>query len=151
MNGIPAVGARQLEPRMDWPSNVSPSCLAPTRRDNPRRTGRHAASVTYVAVLLALAVAVGAAPITDWVSTIAVYAQAGGGYDLTWNTVDNSGTTFSSGGGYTLGGTAGQPDAAVWSGGGYTLSGGFWHAGAAGGTPPGGASSVYLPVILKNR
>ena len=92
-----------------------------------------------LALVLVLALAVGA-----------VYAQAGGGYDLTWNTVDTGGATFSTGGGYTLGGTAGQPDAAVWSGGGYTLSGGFWHAGAAGGTP-GGESSVYLPVILSNR
>jgi len=92
-----------------------------------------------LALVLVLALAVGA-----------VYAQAGGGYDLTWNTVDTGGATFSTGGGYTLGGTAGQPDAAVWSGGGYTLSGGFWHAGVAGGTP-GGESSVYLPVILSNR
>jgi len=80
----------------------------------------------------------------------AVYAQSGGGYDLTWNTVDGGGTTFSSGGGYSLGGSAGQPDAAAWSGGGYTLSGGFWHAGAAG-TTPGGETPVYLPVILCNH
>jgi len=118
-------------------------------RDNPRRPWRHAQSVTYVIALLALALAVG---------TAVVYAQAGGespavnggGYDLTWNTADGGGTTFA-GGGYILGGTAGQPDAATWSGGGYTLSGGFWHAASAGGTPPGGESSVYLPVILNNR
>jgi len=102
--------------------------------------------VTYtLAVLLALALAVGA---------LAVYAQAGGGYDLTWNTVDAGGVTrnTASGGGYTLSGTAGQPDAATWTGGGYTLNGGFWHAAqAAGGTPPGGASPVYLPIILRNH
>ncbi len=86
---------------------------------------------------------------------VAVYAQAGGGYDLTWNTVDGGGVTFASGGGYTLGGTAGQPDAATWGGAsaplsmGYTLSGGFWHAGAGGGTPPGGETTVYLPLIVK--
>jgi len=106
-------------------------------------------------VLLALALAVGAAPITDWVSTtstIAVYAQAGTGYDLTWNTVDDGGITFATGGGgYTLSGTAGQPDAATWSGsGGYTLAGGFWHAALANGAS-GGETQVYLPVILKNR
>ena len=96
--------------------------------------------ICLLGALLALAaVAVGA-----------VYAQAGGGYDLTWNTVDNGGATFSSGGGYSLGGSAGQPDAAAWSGGGYTLSGGFWHAGAAG-TTPGGETPVYLPVILCNH
>ena len=99
---------------------------------------------------------------------VAVHAQSGGGastmlstgYDLTWNTVDNGGVTFSaSGGGYTLGGTAGQPDAATWSGEGgaspllstgYTLSGGFWSA-VSGGEVPGSGSKVYLPVILKNR
>ena len=42
----------------------------------------------------------------------AVQAQSGGGYNLTWNSVDGGGATFSSGGGYLLGGTAGQPDAA---------------------------------------
>ncbi len=89
--------------------------------------------------LAVLALAVGA---------MAVYAQAGGYYDLTWNTVDGGGVTFASGGSYTLGGTAGQPDAAVWSGGDYTLAGGFWHAGA-GGAVPGGDTSVYLPLVVK--
>ena len=82
-----------------------------------------------------------------------VLAQSGGGYDLTWNTVDTGGVTFVSAGGYTLSGTAGQPDADAWTGGGYTLpkgpiavAGGFWHA------PLGpGATSVYLPIILSNR
>jgi len=121
-------------------------------RDNSRRPGRHAASVTYAAYLVLaalLVLAVGAVPITDWASAIAVYAQAGGGYDLTWNTVDNGGVTFASGGGYTLSGTAGQPDAATWSGGGgYTLAGGFWHAASAGGTS-GGETTVYLPIIMR--
>ncbi len=96
----------------------------------------------YMAVLASLVVLALAAG-------VAVYAQSGGGYDLTWNTVDGGGVTFASGGGYTLGGTAGQPDAATWSGGGYTLSGGFWHAGVGGGTPPGGETTVYLPLIVK--
>ncbi len=99
-----------------------------------------------LALAALLVVAAGALPITDWASMLAVYAQAGGGYDLTWNTVDTGGATFAAGGGYTLGGTAGQPDAAVWSGGGYTLSGGFWHSasGAAG-----GETTVYLPIVIK--
>ncbi len=70
-------------------------------------------------------------------------AQSGGGYDLSWWTVDGGGTTGAAGGGYTLGGTVGQPDAAVWSGGEYTLSGGFW----------GGVLveyRVYLPLLLRN-
>ena len=78
---------------------------------------------------------------------VAVHAQSGGGFDLTWNTVDNGGVTFSSGGGYSLGGTAGQADAATWLGGGYTLVGGFWNA--VGAAP--GAGKVSLPVIMKNH
>ena len=49
------------------------------------------------------------------------------GYDLSWWTVDGGGDT-SSGGSYTMAGTAGQPDAApALSGDSYTLEGGFWH------------------------
>ena len=70
-------------------------------------------------------------------------AQSGGGYDLTWNTVDGGGYTFSEGGGYSLGGTVGQPDAGVLSGGGYTLAGGFWPGGAA-------RYGIYLPLVLRN-
>jgi hypothetical protein len=70
------------------------------------------------------------------------YAQTGGGYDLTWSTIDGGGYMFSTGGGYSLGGTMGQPDAGAMSGGGYTLAGGFW----------GGAVveyKVYLPLVIK--
>ncbi|MCX7681983.1 MAG: hypothetical protein N2508_08500 [Anaerolineae bacterium] len=89
--------------------------------------------ITCLAVLLSLALAVG------------VGAQTGGGYDLTWNTVDSGGYTWSEGGGYALGGTVGQPDAGVaLTGGGYTLVGGFW----------GGAAEaqyrVYLPLVLRD-
>ena len=72
-----------------------------------------------------------------------VLAQSGGGYDLTWNTVDGGGYTFSTGGNYSLGGTVGQPDAGVLTGGSYTLVGGFW----------GGAGvqcKLYLPLVLRN-
>jgi hypothetical protein len=41
-----------------------------------------------------------------------VAAQGGGGYDLTWFTIDGGGGA-SSGGGYTLMGTIGQPDAGI--------------------------------------
>lgn len=53
-------------------------------------------------------------------------AQSGGGYDLTWNSIDGGGMIFSTGGTYSLGGTIGQPDAGTMSGGTYTLNGGFW-------------------------
>ena len=71
------------------------------------------------------------------------YAQSGGGYDLTWNTIDSGGGA-SIGGGYTLMGTLGRPDAGALSGSGYALAGGFW----------GGASiqyRIYLPIVLKSQ
>ena len=71
-------------------------------------------------------------------------AQSGNGYDLSWWTVDGGGATFSTGGEYSLGGTAGQPDAALWAGGEYTLVGGFWGGLAI-------EYLVYLPVALKNQ
>lgn len=53
------------------------------------------------------------------------FAQSGGGYDLTWSTIDSGGGT-STGGTYSLAGTVGQPDAGTLSGGSYSLDGGFW-------------------------
>jgi len=68
-------------------------------------------------------------------------AQTGGGYDLTWNSVDGGGTMFSTGGNYALGGTIGQPDAGLLSGGSYTLAGGFWSAARF--------YRIFLPVVLR--
>lgn len=62
-------------------------------------------------------------------------------YAIPWWTVDGGGGT-SAGGGYTLSGTVGQPDAGVMTGGGYSLTGGFWIF-----EPQ---HYVYLPLILKN-
>ena len=54
-------------------------------------------------------------------------AQSGGGYDLTWWTIDGGGITFATGGAFNLGGTAGQPDASSeLAGGAFRLTGGFW-------------------------
>jgi hypothetical protein len=72
-------------------------------------------------------------------------ALAQTGYDLSWWTVDGGGGTWSTGGVYRLGGTAGQPDAGVLEGSGYTLGGGFWRGGAVGGQ----YYTVYLPVVLR--
>jgi hypothetical protein len=72
-----------------------------------------------------------------------VAAQTGGGYDLTWSTMDDGGGT-STGGVYQLIGTLGQPDAgAPLSGGVYSLSGGFW------GDALPTSGKVYLPLILR--
>jgi hypothetical protein len=59
---------------------------------------------------------------------VPVMAQTGGGYDLSWNTVDGGGGMFSTGGDYSVGGTIGQVDAGAQSGGAYGLQGGFWVA-----------------------
>ena len=60
-----------------------------------------------------------------WTNPIA--AQTGGGYDLSWSTIDGGGGA-SNGGGYELDGTIGQYDTSTLSGGGFQLSGGFWQA-----------------------
>ncbi len=91
--------------------------------------------VTLAALLLLASVALwGIAP---------AVAQSGGGYDLTWNTVDAGGYTFSTGGDYSLGGTIGQPDAGVLTGGDYTLGGGLWGGGAV-------EHKIYLPLMLRS-
>ncbi|MGC8960738.1 MAG: hypothetical protein ACP5OO_13355 [Chloroflexia bacterium] len=72
-------------------------------------------------------------------------SQSGDGYDLSWNTVDGGGYTWSEGGSYSLGGTAGQPDAGALAGGPYTLRGGFW----AGGEVPAMEYRIYLPLTLR--
>ena len=46
--------------------------------------------------------------------------------DLEWFTVDGGGVMFSTGGGFDLSGTIGQPDAGVMNGGDFKLTGGFW-------------------------
>ncbi|HQV29302.1 MAG TPA: hypothetical protein PKZ61_14505 [Thermoflexales bacterium] len=69
-------------------------------------------------------------------------AQTGGGYDLTWNSIDGGGATFSTGGGYSLGGTIGQADAGAASGGAYALSGGFWA-----GIPP--IYNAFVPIAMR--
>lgn len=70
-------------------------------------------------------------------------AQSGDGYDLTWNTVDGGGVTFSAGGDYTLGGTVGQADAGLLQGGPFVLGGGFW---GGGGTIQ---YAIYLPLVIR--
>jgi len=77
------------------------------------------------------------------VLVLSALALAQDGYDLSWWTADGGGYTFSTGPGYSLGGTIGQPDAGVLTGPGYTLSAGFWPGGAA-------AYRVYLPLVLRN-
>ena len=68
----------------------------------------------------------------------------GGGYDLSWNTIDGGGVSFVTVRDYTLGGTIGQADAAPpLSSGGYTLTGGFWAGALV-------EYQVYVPLVLRN-
>jgi len=55
-------------------------------------------------------------------------ASAVASYEIDWYTIDAGSATTSTGGGYTLTGTIGQPDgdANAMTGGGFTLEGGFW-------------------------
>jgi hypothetical protein len=56
-------------------------------------------------------------------------AQSGGGYELSWWTIDGGGITFATGGSFDLGSTIGQPDASnPLTGGAFSLTGGFWFA-----------------------
>src|SRR5213594_2425586 len=68
------------------------------------------------------------------ISVSELAGQSGGGYDLSWFTIDGGGGT-STGGVYSVSGTIGQPDAGVMSGGNYSLVGGFWGVVAAVQTP----------------
>ncbi len=75
-------------------------------------------------------------------------AQTGGGYDLSWHTIDAGGATFSAGGSYLLGGTIGQGDAGRMTGGTFILAGGFWGGGV--GEMPAGVHA-NLPLILRKH
>ena len=72
-------------------------------------------------------------------TTTALQAQS---FGLDWFTLDGGGGT-STGGGYSLSGTIGQPDAGAMSGGQFTLEGGFW---GVLGAPP----LVWLSVTLNH-
>lgn len=76
-------------------------------------------------------------------ATVAVNAQTGSGYNLTWWTIDGGGSQNISAGSYTLSGTIGQPESGTAKGGGYELSGGYWS-----GAPPLGYRN-YLPTIVR--
>jgi hypothetical protein len=77
-------------------------------------------------------------------------AQSGGGYGISWWTVDGGGDALfgsSAPGTYTLTGTSGQPDAGLLTGGGYILEGGFWTSGAV----VENEHTVYLPLVLRSH
>lgn len=72
-----------------------------------------------------------------------IQAQSGGGYDLSWFTVDGGGGTSSSGS-YTVSGTIGQADAGTLASGSYELEGGFWNSSVVGPAQ----TSLFLPLVV---
>lgn len=70
-----------------------------------------------------------------------VLAMMPSAINLDWGSSDGGGGT-SSGGSFTLSGTAGQADAGILSGGQLRLEGGFWNAGLT-------AQRIYLPQIRR--
>ena len=76
--------------------------------------------------------------------SVAVALAAPGAFSLTWWTVDSGGGA-SQGGGYTLSGTSGQPEAGtLLSGDIFTLAGGFWGAGS-----PYAGMEIFLPIVTR--
>lgn len=71
----------------------------------------------FVLLMLVLAITVVFQP---------AFAQTGGGYDLSWSTIDGGGGS-SSDAVYGVKGTVGQMDAGFATGSGYELSSGFWQ------------------------
>ena len=111
--------------------------MSPAKVPNLRKAGKVLLALVVLFLLASMAL-----PQAQDVAS----AQSGDGYDLSWWTVDGGGgTTSESGSGYTLIGTAGQPDASALTDGSYTLVGGFWQGGAAA-----EEYKTYLPLLLKN-
>ena len=71
-------------------------------------------------------------------------AQSGGGYDLTWSTIDGGGGA-STGGDYSLAGTVGQPEPGTLAGGPYNAEGGFWAMFSE------TVYRIFLPLVLRNN
>lgn len=98
------------------------------------RPTRTRASVVLASLIIAVAVA---------------HAQVGGGFDLTWTTIDGGGTSASAGGTWSLAGTIAQPDASPFSpplsGGSWSLVGGFWPVAAPACTAPGDLDAIAGP------
>lgn len=103
------------------------------------------ALILALLTLALLALAVGRADSADparVADSRRVQTQA---FSLVWWTVDGGGGAASAGSGFTLGGTAGQPDAGTMANSTYTLRGGFW----TGGGPAAVGYGVYLPAVFK--
>ncbi len=72
-------------------------------------------------------------------------AMAGEPFAIDWHTIDGGGVMQSTGGGFTLDATIGQPDAGFMTGGGFQLTGGFWFE-----QPPGDCNATGIADLLDN-
>jgi hypothetical protein len=80
--------------------------------------------------------------VTALTAAVEARAQSGGGFELTWSTIDGGSYMSSTGGGFSLSGTVGQPDSGSLSSEGYSLEGGFWPVMIA--PSSGGAPTLYI-------
>ncbi len=94
-------------------------------------------------------VAILAATLASAAAASPALAQSGGGYEVTWHTIDGGGVMDATGGGYKAGGTIGQHDAGKLTGGTYAVNGGFWFATSVAPDPPITAIAPYD--VDKNR
>ena len=69
--------------------------------------------------------------------------MGGPDYDLPRNSIDGGGQISSTGGGFELSATIGQPDAGIMTGGGFQLTGGFWFE-----QPPGDCNATGMADLL---
>jgi len=120
--GEPGGGA----PRKDIPAGPSAGRGGgvPAESDPAQAAGRPGA----LRAMLIGAALVLAAGLALCALSVPARAQVGGGFELTWWTVDGGGVTWLEEGTFTLGGTIGQPDAGPNVGGDFALvQSGFWH------------------------
>ena len=82
----------------------------------------------------ASAQALRAVPDTSRIPVVVAPPSDGPAFDAEWYTIDAGGATYLSGGPFSLGTTAGQPEPGALSGGAFGLAGGFWM-GLIPGTP----------------
>ncbi len=129
VNGIVGVAARETRRKEQMKNLIGVGTL-----DQSSRQKHRARIVLALGILILLA-------LTTSQTIEPASAQSGGGYDLTWNSIDGGGAMYSMGGTYSLGGTIGQADAGTMSGGAYTLNGGFWVDIFG--------NKLYLPLIVR--
>lgn len=78
--------------------------------------------------------------------TVAAACVVAQEFEITRSTIDSGGAMRSTGGGFELSGTIGQPDAGSSAGGGFELAGGFWFE-----IPPGDCDEDGLANLVDHE